>query len=240
MARHPRLIVPGVALHIYQRGNDGRDCFREDSDRLVYLSGLGEHCRQWQCVLHAYCLMTNHVHLMLTPTHEDTPALVMRDLGRLYVRYFNDRHSRTGSLWEGRFHSCLIDSARYALGCQRYIDLNPVRAGMVPSAAAYRWSSYAGNSGALRDPLLTPHAEYLAMSNDESRRCAAYAALCREAEEPEFLASIRDATFGGLPLVGEGLKSRLVAMGIRLERAKPGPRPEATGTTEPPNLELAL
>ena len=240
MARHPRLIVPGVALHIYQRGNDRQDCFREDSDRLVYLSGLGEYCRRWQCALHAYCLMTNHVHLMLTPAHEDAPALVMRDLGRLYVRYFNDRHSRTGSLWEGRFHSCLIDSARYALGCQRYIDLNPVRAGMVPSVDAYPWSSYAGHSGARSDPLLTPHAEYLAISDDESRRHVAYAALCREAEEPEFLAAIRDATFGGLPLIGEQLKSRLVAMGIRLERAKPGRRPEATGTPEPPNFELAL
>jgi putative transposase len=240
MARHPRLIVPGVALHVYQRGNDRQECFREDCDRLVYLSGLGDYCKRWQCELHAYCLMTNHVHLMLTPAHEDAPALLMRDLGRLYVRYFNDRHSRTGSLWEGRFHSCLIDSARYALGCQRYIDLNPVRAGMVPSADAYPWSSYAGHSGARRDPLLTPHAEYLAISDDESGGSAAYAALCQEAEEPDFLAAIRDATFGGLPLIGEALKLRLVAMGMRLERAKPGRRPEPMSADEPPNLELAL
>lgn len=239
MARHPRLIFPGVALHVYQRGNDGQDCFREESDRLVYLSGLGDYCKRWQCALHAYCLMTNHVHLMLTPIHEAGPALLMRDLGRLYVRYFNDRYSRTGSLWEGRFHSCLVDSARYALGCQRYIDLNPVRAGMVSSPDAYRWSSYAGNSGARDDPLLTPHPEYLAIAGEERTRCTAYVVLCRETEEPDFLAAIRDATFGGLPLIGDELKSRLVARGVRLERAKPGPRGEADGA-EPPNLELTF
>lgn len=240
MARHPRLTLPGVALHVYQRGNDGQDCFRQDSDRLVYLCGLGEYCKRWQCELHAYCLMTNHVHLMITPASEDGPALLMRDLGRLYVRYFNDRHSRTGSLWEGRFHSCLIDSARYALGCQRYIDLNPVRAAMVPSPDAYPWSSYAGHIGARCDPLLTPHPEYVAMSGDERQRQVAYAALCGEAEEPGFLAAIRDATFGGLPLVGEALKSRLVTMGIRLERAKPGRRTDGDDNRGPPNLELAL
>ena len=240
MARHARFILPGVALHVYQRGNDRKATFREDSDRLVYLSNLQELCTRWQCALHAYCLMTNHVHLMLTPVDEHGPAFVMRDLGRRYVRYYNDRHRRTGTLWEGRFYSCLLDTARYVLGCQRYIDLNPVRAGMVSSPGAYRWSSYAGNSGARNDPLLSPHAEYLAMSLDESRRRAAYAELCREAEEPAFLAAIRDATYGGLPLVGDELKSRLVARGVRFERAKPGRRPEAAKAAEPPNLELAL
>ena len=239
MARHARLIFPGVALHVYQRGNDRKPTFREDSDRLVYLSNLRELCTRWECALHAYCLMTNHVHLMLTPAHEHGLAFVMRDLGRRYVRYFNDRHGRTGSLWEGRFYSCLLDSERYVLGCQRYIDLNPVRAGIVLSPGAYAWSSYAGNSGARNDPLVTPHAEYLAMSLQESQRHAAYAALCRGAEEPTFLAAIRDATYGGLPLVGDALKSRLVAMGVRFERARPGPRPEAAGA-EPPNLELAI
>ena len=240
MARHARLIFPGVALHIYQRGNDRKATFREDSDRLVYLSNLEELCKRWDCALHAYCLMTNHVHLMLTPAHEEGPACVMRDLGRRYVRYFNERHRRTGTLWEGRFYSCLLDSARYVLGCQRYIDLNPVRAGMVSSPGTYRWSSYAGNSGARTDALLTPHGEYLAMSGHQDERYAAYAALCQEAEEPGFLASLRDATYAGLPLVGETLKSRLAAMGFRLERAKRGPRPEELGTGDPTNLELAI
>ena len=240
MARHARLIFPGVALHIYQRGNDRKATFREDSDRLVYLSNLAELCKRWECALHAYCLMTNHVHLMLTPAHEEGPASVMRDLGRRYVRYFNERHRRTGSLWEGRFYSCLLDSARYVLGCQRYIDLNPVRAGMVDLPGAYRWSSYAGNSGARNDALLSPHTEYLAISADESKRRRAYAELCREAEAPEFLAAIRDATFGGLPLIGDEFKSRLHAMGVRLERAKPGPCSQPASASEPPNLELAI
>ncbi|HET7363045.1 MAG TPA: transposase [Burkholderiales bacterium] len=240
MAKHPRLILPGVALHIYQRGNDRKACFREDSDRLVYLSNLAELCKRWECALHAYCLMTNHVHLMLTPANEDGPASLIRDLGRRFVRYFNERYGRTGSLWEGRFHSCLLDSGRYVLGCQRYIDLNPVRAGMVSSPGAYRWSSYAGNSGARNDPLLTAHPEYLAISRDATLRCAAYAELCQEGEEPHFISAMRDATFGGLPLVSEELKSRLVAMGFRLERAKSGPRPELANEAQPPSLELPL
>jgi putative transposase len=240
MARHARLILPGVALHVYQRGNDRKATFREDSDRLVYLSNLAELCKRWQCALHAYCLMTNHVHLMLTPANEYGPAFVMRDIGRRYVRYFNERHGRTGTLWEGRFYSCLLDTARYVLGCQRYIDLNPLRARMVGSPGAYRWSSYAGNSGARNDPLLTPHDEYLAMAREESARHAAYAELCREAEDPEFLRAIRDATFGGLPLIGDDLKSRIAAMGFRLERGKPGRRPTPAESGDPPNLELAI
>lgn len=240
MARHARLILPGVALHVYQRGNDRKPTFREDSDRLVYLSNLAELCKRWQCALHAYCLMTNHVHLMLTPANEHGPAFVMRDIGRRYVRYFNERHGRTGSLWEGRFYSCLLDTARYVLGCQRYIDLNPLRARMVGSPGAYRWSSYLGNSGARKDPLLIPHGEYLAMAREESVRHAAYAELCREAEDPQFLRAIRDATFAGLPLIGDDLKSRISAMGFRLERGKPGPRPTPAERDEPPNLELAI
>jgi putative transposase len=239
MARHARLILPGVALHVYQRGNDRKATFREDSDRLVYLSNLGELCQRWQCALHAYCLMTNHVHLMLTPAHEDGPAFVMRDLGRRYVRYFNERHGRTGSLWEGRFYSCLLDTARYVLGCQRYVDLNPVRAGMMDSPGAHRWSSYAGNTGARKDPLLSPHSEYVAMALDERGRHAAYAALCGEAEDPDFIRAIRDATSGGLPLIGDELKARLSAEGSRVARAKPGRRPHQTDA-ESQNLQLEL
>ena len=239
MARHPRLIVPGIALHINQRGNDRQACFREDSDRLVYLAKLGEFCKHWRCALHAYCLMTNHVHLLLTPAHEDGPPLLMRDLGRSYVRYYNDRHRRTGSLWEGRFHSCLVDSPQYVIACHRYLERNPVRAHMVGSPGAYRWSSYAGNSGARRDVLLTPHPQYWALGLEEQTRFAAYAALCREDDDADFLAAIRDATEGGLALIGDELKSRLTAQGLRVDRAKPGRRPKAD-EEQPQNLELEI
>src|SRR5687767_2293349 len=170
MARHPRLILPGVALHVIQRGNNRNACFAHDSDYLTYLAHLRHLSRQYQCDLHAYCLMTNHVHLLLTPQESEACSFMMRDLGRSYVRYFNRRHDRTGTLWEGRFRSCIVESAEYVLACYRYIELNPVRAGIVGQAVAYLWSSHAANSGARHDPSLSPHAELEALSpNPDSR-----------------------------------------------------------------------
>jgi putative transposase len=226
------VIVPDVAVHIRQRGNDGQSCFRHESDRLVYLSNLGHLCRRWRCALHAYCLMTNHVHLLLTPPTEQACALLMRDLGRCYVRYFNGRHGRTGSLWEGRFRSCLVDSPHYVLGCHRYIELNPVRAGMVSSPGGYRWSSYAGNGIGRHDGLLTPHAEYLALAEEASGRCANYLGLFDSTGDEALTATLREATDGGYPLVGEPMKARLAAAGMRVERGKPGPRDLAGAAEE--------
>src|SRR3954464_288959 len=160
MARQPRLIVPDVALHIVQRGVDRQDCFSEETDRVVYLSLLRELCEETRCAVHAYCLMTNHVHLLLTPAAPDGPSVLRRKVGQRYVPYFNRRYSRTGTLWEGRFKSCLVDSPRYVLGCYRYIERNPVEARMVATPISYRWSSYAGNAGLADDQLLTPHVEY--------------------------------------------------------------------------------
>src|SRR5438105_8217063 len=177
MPRLPRLIVPDIAVHIVQRGNDRQACFREDSDYLVYLLHLRDLATKTQCALHAYCLMTNHVHLLLTPRDAQGCATLMRDLGQRYVQYFNSRHARTGTLWEGRFRSCLADSSQYVLACHRYIELNPVRAGMVSSPGAYRWSSHRGNSGALQNKMLGAHVEYLALGGDEASRHAAYRQL---------------------------------------------------------------
>jgi putative transposase len=227
MARHPRLILPGVALHIVQRGNNRNACFHEDADYLVYLSFLRHFSGKHECDIHAYCLMTNHVHLLLTPVDADRCAVLMRDLGRSYVPYFNRRYGRSGTLWEGRFRSCLAESALYVLACYRYIELNPVRAAMVNAAATYRWSSYAGNSGARTDPLLKSHAEYLALGSGELARCAAYRALFDEALEPAVLRSIRQATHGGYPLASDKFKvDVLQPAGCRTERGKPGPRLE--------------
>jgi len=240
MARSPRLSVPGVALHVVQRGVDRQSCFREDSDHLVYLSFLRDLLARAQCALHAYCLMTNHVHLLLTPETDRSCATLMRELGQRYVPYFNRRHRRTGTLWEGRFRSCLVDSASYVLACYRYIESNPVRAGMVASPSAYLWSSYASNSGAARNKLLTPHIEYVALAADTELRHAAYRRLFERAEDPAFLASVRDATNGGYALVGEALKSTLADAGVRhLERARPGPRRE-TIEQDPISLDLGL
>ena len=232
MARGPRLVVPGVALHVIQRGHNREDCFRHNTDYLVYLSNLRELSAHTQCALHAYCLMTNHVHLLLTPSSLHGCALLMRNLGQRYVQYFNRRYRRSGTLWEGRYHSCLVDSDKYVIACHRYIERNPVRAGMVQSASDYCWSSHGVNTGRASSTVLTPHAEYLALALDDASRHVAYDGLFAMEDEPAFLAAIRDATNGGYALVGEQLKARLPeSLQGRLERKPPGPRPTARTET---------
>jgi putative transposase len=228
MARHPRLILAGVALHVVQRGNNRSACFREDGDYLTYLAHLRYLSGKYECEVHAYCLMTNHVHLLLTPADAYACTLLMRDLGRCYVPYFNRRHGRTGTLWEGRFRSCLAESARYVLACYRYIELNPVRAGMTADPATYLWSSHRANTGIVLDPFVKLHGEFLALGNEEHSRCAAYRRLFQESFEPSLLRSIREATNGGYPLASDAFKSVMIApAGWRTERGKPGPRVEA-------------
>jgi putative transposase len=220
--------VPDIALHIVQRGHNRRDCFLHDTDYLVYLANLRELCACTGCSLHAYCLMPNHAHLLVTPSTAQACARLMRNLGQRYVQYFNKRHQRSGTLWEGRFKSCLVDSASYALACHRYIERNPVRAHMVGSPGDYRWSSYSGNAGFASNAILRPHPEYLALGQNEAARHAAYQAMVALEDEPAFLAAIRDATNGGFALVSAQLKSTLPAdQQLRLERKPPGPRPSS-------------
>lgn len=232
MARHPRLIFPDVALHVLQRGNNRQDCFFQDNDRLVYLSVLRDLARLRQCAIHAYCLMTNHVHMLITPPSAIACSLLMRDLLRCYAAYFNRRYSRTGSLWQRPFRSCLVDSSDYVLACYRYIERNPVRAGMVPAPSAYPWSSHHGNAGARMDQLLTPHVEYLALSAEAAARNAAYQDLLSAGDDPRVLSTLRDSTEAGYPLVGERLKAKLEAAGVRLEAGRRGPRPQSTEAHE--------
>src|SRR3989440_5617612 len=146
MPRAARIVVPEMAVHVIQRGNNHGRCFFSDVDYLAYLSYLRFFARRYQCSIHAYCLMTNHVHLLLTPHAADACALLMKYLSQCYVQRVNKRTGRSGTLWEGRFRSCLVASEHYVLACYRYIELNPVRAGMVSHPADYPWSSYAANS----------------------------------------------------------------------------------------------
>lgn len=232
MARAPRTIFPGVALHVIQRGNNRNACFRVDSDYLTYLSYLRFLTAKYSCDVHAYCLMTNHVHLLLTPSESDACGYLFRDLGRCYVRYFNRRHSRTGTLWEGRFRSCLVESADYVIACHRYVELNPVRARMVDEPASYPWSSHAVNTGVGAEPMVRPHAEFLALSNCASPQLA-YRGLFAQPLEETMVSAIREATHGGYPLASEAFKARAQAMGLRIERGKPGPRPHAPNNYDP-------
>jgi putative transposase len=218
-------------VHVIQRAINRVACFRSDADYLIYLSHLRELSAKYDCAVHAYCLMTNHVHLLLSPGTQDSCTALMRDIGRRYVPYFNRRHERTGTLWEGRFRSCIVESARYVLACYRYIELNPVRAGLVAHPAAYLWSSHAANSGVRHDPSLVPHAEFNALSAGADGRHAAYRALFAEEQHPDSVEAIREATNGGYPLVSDRFKSSAIAsLGWQTARQKPGPRQVSTLT----------
>jgi putative transposase len=225
MARRLRYILPDVAVHIVQRGVNRVACFRAEADYLVYLSHLRQLSAKYECAVHAYCLMTNHVHLLLTPGAADSCTRLMRDLGRHYVPYFNRRHERTGTLWEGRFHSCIAESARYVLACYRYIELNPVRAQMVEHPGDYPWSSYAVNTGARSDRFITQHPEFAALATKRDKQHAAYVALFEEKMDETLLEAIRDATNSGYPLASEEFKNRVIApLGWKTGPGKPGPR----------------
>jgi putative transposase len=242
MPRQARLVYPDTSLHVRQLGHNGDPCFRQDRDYLVYLSILRDLLRKVGCTLHAYCLMTNHVHLLLTPPTAVACALLMRTLGQRYVQYFNRRYERSGTLWEGRFRSCLVDSADYVVACYRYIERNPVKAGMVSTPSEYLWSSYAGNAGYLLNTLLTPHAEYLALGAEPESRLEAYRQLLAQPDDPAFLTAVRDATNGGFALIGTSLRSKLSPEILRrLDRKPPGPAPASADTGQADLLaELGL
>lgn len=225
MPRSLRLAVDGVALHVIQRGNNRAACFLTDNERLVYLAQLGRLSERYDCAVHAYCLLTNHVHLLLTPAAVGSLSALMRDLGQRYVQYFNRRHARTGTLWEGRFRSCIVESERYVLACYRYIELNPVRARMVDHPSGYLWSSFAVNSGMRSDPLVKPHAALEGLAGDRVNRASAYRQLVDAGLDPVLVCAIRDATNAGYPLASERFKETVLApLGWRLGPEKPGPQ----------------
>jgi putative transposase len=181
MPRPLRNIVPGVAVHLIQRGNNRAACFRRESDYLLYLLHLRELSARLECAVHAYCLMTNHVHLLVSPSSAEACKRLMKQLGQRYAQYFNRTYSRTGPLWDGRYHSSVAASARYVLGCYRYIELNPVAAGMVNHPTLYTWSSYRANALGKDDRIVSPHAEYLALGLDAVAQRNSYTALFHEA-----------------------------------------------------------
>lgn len=179
MARLPRLTLPGYPHHIIQRGNNRQAIFSTAADYQALLDLLEENAKKFSVAIHAYVLMSNHFHLLATPqTLEGLPQM-MQAVGRRYVRYFNDRQKRTGTLWEGRYKSTLIQSERYLLACMAYIDLNPVRAGMVSQPGDYPWSTYGHYAGQRTDKLIMPHALVWELGNTPFAREAAYAELVR-------------------------------------------------------------
>lgn len=223
MPRRPRVTLPHVPLHVIQRGNNRQVCFVADEDYGFYLDWLKEYAGKTGCSIHAYVLMTNHVHLLLSSASSDGVGALMKALGQRYVQYVNRTYRRTGTLWEGRFRSCLTQEESYLLACQRYIELNPVRAGMVPHPAEYRWSSYRANAQGEANALLTPHPLYLALGTDASARQLAYRELFRFELEPGLVDAIRQATNGNFALGDSRFGEQIAqALGRRVQPGKSG------------------
>ena len=225
MPRRPRIQLNGVPLHIVLRGRNHEPCFFSADDYTSYLHWLGEALDDNECQLHAYALMSNHVHLLLTPKKaEAVPKLIM-SLGRRYVQYVNRTHQRTGSLWDSRYKSSVIQASTWLLTCQRYIEDNPVRAAMVDDPAHYRWTSYRRNALGATDRRITPHAQYQALGLSDKSRQTAYRALCRAPLDDAAIDDIRLALNQNQPLGNLRFYARIEkATGVRRE-ARPRGRP---------------
>ena len=231
-------MLAGIPVHIRQRGNNRQRCFYEDEDRSFHLLHLSRLLAKSQCALHAYCLMTNHVHLLLTPTTVESCARLMKALSQLHTQYVNKTYGRSGTLWEGRFRSSLVQSERYLLECYRYVELNPVDAGMVSRPEDYEWSSYLTNAGSKRVSFITPHAEYVRLGRNCEEQRRVYRALFDVSLSSERVAEIRAATNGNFALGDKAFKNAVAAaLGTRAERGRPG-RPSRVSLCNADQLDL--
>ena len=229
MPRRPRIIVPKVPLHIIQRGNNRQNCFLEEEDYNRYVEWLTEYSQDSDCSIHAFVLMSNHIHLLLTPKTEEGPGLLMKRVGQRYVQYLNRKYLRTGTLWEGRFRSCIIEKKQYLFQCQRYIELNPVRARIVKHPSEYPWSSYRVNGDGERSKLITPHPMYRSLARKKPERLQTYRELFGSELDEEVLTDIRKATNGNFAIGNERFIKRVTdALGRRIVPGSPGrPRKES-------------
>lgn len=223
MPRRPRLVFSNVPLHLIQRGNNRQVCFVADEDYQFYLDWLKDYAGKTGCRIHAYVLMTNHVHLLLSTERAEAPGELMKALGQRYVQYYNRTYRRSGTLWEGRYRSCLTQAEDYLLACQRYIELNPVRAGMVAHPADYRWSSYRVNAQGEADALVTAHGLYLGLGLEADSRQSAYRELFCHELEPGLVDQIRQATNGNFALGNARFADEIAAaLGRRVTPGKSG------------------
>jgi len=234
MARLPRLDLAGIPQHIVQRGNNRLPCFLVDEDRRLYRQLLREALLATGCRLHAYVLMDNHVHLLATPPGTGRISQLMQKLGRQYVSQFNARHGRSGTLWEGRFKSCLVDSQDYFLRCYLYIDLNPVRARMTDDPATFPWSSCAAHCGG-DDALVHDHRAYLALGASPAERGDAYRALLQESISEDTLQEIRTYLNQQRALGRDDFQSMVEAKTRRFAGIRPPHRPRKTQDQQEPD-----
>ena len=226
MARLTRLCLPGTPQHIIQRGTNRQACFASTEDFSAYAYWLHKYSREYHIDIHAWVFMTNHVHLLATPDSPHGISKLMQTLGRHYVRYFNHTYRRTGTLWEGRFRSCVVDAEEYLLKCQRYIELNPVRANMVSTPDEYLWSSYHANGLGKSTALWTPHNAYLALGTTPSQRTQAYRELFAGHYDAAELQQIREAANQGMVLGNDRFKREVETLsGRRVTPLRRGPKP---------------
>ena len=223
MARLARITPVDIPVHVIQRGNNRQACFVSDEDHGAYAGWLKDYSKKYKVDIHAWVMMTNHVHLLCTARQEGGISQMMQSLGRRYVQYFNFAYRRSGTLWEGRFKSCLVQAERYLLEVYRYIELNPVRAGMVADPGEYSWSSYPVNALGKVSELCTPHQEYLDLGKDTSSRQKNYRDLFTHHVDGELLEEIRDSTYKGMAVGNDRFKEELATLtGRRLTPKKRG------------------
>lgn len=223
MSRLPRANPVGVPQHIIQRGNNHQVCFISDQDFTAYLNWLKEYALKFEVDIHAWVLMDNHVHLLCTPQSVGAISYMMQGLGRQYVRYFNYSYERTGTLWEGRYKSCLVQEQGYLLQLYRYIELNPVRAKMVSDPLQYPWSSYQINGLGKHSTLCTPHPLYLSLGGNEQERQSAYRGLLNHHIDEKMLGDIRDSVNRGMAIGSEPFKLEIEKLtGCRMSPKKKG------------------
>lgn len=232
MARLPRISPAGIPVHVIQRGNNRQACFVSDEDHRAYVGWLKEYSKKYEVDIHAWVMMTNHVHLLCTPRQEGALSRMMQSQGRRYVRYFNFEYRRSGTLWEGRYRSCLIQEERYLLEVYRYIELNPVRAEMVTNPGEYRWSSYQINGLGKVSSLCTPHLEYLSLGMEPLERQKNYRALFTHHVDDVLLEEIRTNTNKGMAVGNDRFKEEIEALTGRRVRAKKRGRPSGWRKTK--------
>lgn len=240
MPRRPRLHLAGFPLHVIQRGNNRGACFFSDDDCAAYMDWLRRAAEKLDCAIHAYVLMTNHVHLLVTPGRAGAVSALMQSLGRRYVQYVNHSYRRSGTLWEGRFLASVVHAEIYLLKCMRYIELNPVRAGMVEQPGDFRWSSFRRNGLGRPDRAIREHGIYTALESNPEARQNAYRALFRVQLDDQVLAEIREASQIGTLLSGERFRKEIEqAEQRRLGRAPRGrPRKVKDETQASEQLDL--
>lgn len=212
MPRKPRHYVAGIPAHVIHRGNNRQPCFFAEDDYSLYLEWLGEAATRYGCEIHAYVLMTNHVHMLMTPMTDTAISRLIQSVGRRYVRYINAVYQRSGTLWEGRHKGSLVQSGRYFLACSRYIELNPVRARMVSDPAEYPWSSYRHNAQGEANRLLSPHQDYQGLGSSREKRMNAYRGLFIQEPDAELVNELRKAAGVGVPAGNQCFRKEIECM----------------------------